>query len=321
MLSIVKGPYLQRPTVNSMTIMWETSEPASSSVSVLVAERIHSGYQGNYKTPTEIRSTVSKEGYSTIHQVTVDHLNPSTIYFYQVLSENEQGSIESSPYPFKTAVQQGEPFSFTVTSETGGYSGFDRSNGQVNQNIFDQMLKYRPDFTLFVGDVVNDGDHYEDWEMYFFGPGKDLLVSTPCYNSLGNHEKNASLFYDFFAFDPPQNFYSFDYGDVHFICLDSTDFINPESYPNSSGIMSPGNAQYDFLVRDLQSTSARWKIVFFHYPPYVSGGYQVEDLRQLCLYSNSMGLIWSLTLIRLSTNEVIHYELTRSITMRGSCTL
>lgn len=282
MLNIVKGPYLQWPTVNSMRIMWETSEPASSRVCVLMAERIHSGYQGNYKKPEHLLSTVSKEGYSTIHQLTVDNLDPSTIYFYKVYSENEQGNIESGPYPLKTAVRKGEPFSFTVTSEMGGYSGFDQSNGQINKDIFNQMLRYRPDLTLFVGDVVNDGRNYEDWEKYFFVPGKDLLVSTPFYNCLGNHEYNASLYYDFFAFDPPKNFYAFDYGDVHFICLDSTDFINTESYPHSAGVMRPGNAQYDFLIHDLQSTSAKWKIVFFHYPPYISGGYQVEDLRQLC---------------------------------------
>ena len=30
MLTVVKGPYLQWPTENSITIMWETSVPASS---------------------------------------------------------------------------------------------------------------------------------------------------------------------------------------------------------------------------------------------------------------------------------------------------
>ncbi|OPA73809.1 metallophosphoesterase [Paenibacillus selenitireducens] len=282
MLTIVKGPYLQWPTTDSMTIMWETSEPASSKVQVLVAERIHSGYQGNYKKPDQIHSTYSQEGYSTIHQLTVRDLDASTIYFYKIYSENEQGEVESGPYPLKTAVKKGEPFSFTVTSETGGYSGFDPSNGQINKNIFHQMQRYRPDFTLFVGDVVNDGENYEDWEKYFFGPGKEFMVNTPFYSCLGNHENNASWYYDFFAFAPPKNYYSFDYGDVHFLCLDSTDFIKFENYPHSTGEMSPGNTQYDFLIDDLKSTSAKWKMVFFHYPPYVSGGYQVEDLRQLC---------------------------------------
>lgn len=157
MLSIVKGPYLQSPTEESMTIMWETSEPTSSKASVLMAERIHSGYQGNYKKPEHLVAAVFKEGYSTIHQLTVKKLEPGTSYFYTIYSENEQGEIASGPHLFKTAVRKGEPFSFTVTSETGGYSGFDQSNGQINKNIFNQMQRYRPDITLFIGDIVNDG--------------------------------------------------------------------------------------------------------------------------------------------------------------------
>ncbi|MGZ9584420.1 metallophosphoesterase [Paenibacillus marinisediminis] len=282
MLEIIKGPYLQWPTEHSMTMMWETSSPSSSRVDILHAERIHSGHQGNYKRPETILYSVCQQEYSTIHQVTVNDLEPSTIYFYQVFSENEQGTVGSSPIPFKTAVREAEPFSFTVTSETGGYSGFDTTDGVVNQRIFALMQKYRPDLALFIGDIVNDGRNYEDWDKYFFAPGKDFLKSTPSYSCLGNHEANGSWYYDYFAVAPPKNYYSFDYGDVHFICLDSTEFIPPDHYPNSNGEIGPGNPQYDFLVHDLQSTSAKWKIVYFHYPLYVSGGYQVEALRQLC---------------------------------------
>lgn len=290
MLSVVKGPYLQWPTHNSMTIMWETSEPASSTVEILIAERIHSGSQGNYKKPDQVLVTVGEEEYSVIHQLTVNNLEPNTPYFYQIRSVNKQHEVCLGPYPLKTAVRSGESFSFTVTSETGGYSGFDRSEGQINRNIFTQMQRYRPDITLFLGDIVNDGHHYEDWEKYFFGPGKDFLTTTPFYSCLGNHEDNASWYYEFFAYNSPKNYYSFDYGDVHFICLDSTDFINNETYPNSSGKMGPGNEQFDFLVNDLQSTAAKWKIVYFHYPPYVSGGYQVEDLRELCPLMEQYGV-------------------------------
>lgn len=82
MLSIVKGPYLQWPTPNSMTMMWETSEPATSQAEILAAERIHSGYQGNYKKPEHVLASVSSEGPVTIHQLTVTHLEPGTTYFY-----------------------------------------------------------------------------------------------------------------------------------------------------------------------------------------------------------------------------------------------
>ncbi|MEF3303075.1 metallophosphoesterase family protein [Paenibacillus sp. GYB003] len=282
MLSIVKGPYLQRPAETGMTFMWETSEPASSRVNVFAAERIHSGHQGNYKTPERLVRTAGSDDDRTIHRIDMDGLEPATAYFYTVISENARGKTESGPHPFKTAVRKGEPFCFAVTSETGGYSGFDQTNGIINRNLFGQMQNYRPDLALFIGDMVNDGRQYDDWSAYLFNPGRGLLWNTPFYSCLGNHECNASWYYDFFAYDPPKNYYSFDYGDVHFVCLDSTDFVKREHYPNAAGTICEGNPQYDFLVRDLQAASAKWNIVYFHYPPYVSGGYQVEDLRQLC---------------------------------------
>jgi len=281
MLSLVKGPYLQWPTADAMTIMWETSEPGSSEVEVFAAERIHSGFHGNFKAPEHRISFAAIDGNATIHQVTVTGLEPGKYYFYQATSRNENGQVQSDRHPFKTAVPAGTPFSFAVTSETGGYSCFDRTDGRINANLFEQMKRYRPDLALFIGDIVDEGSRYEDWEKYFFAPGKDFLANTPSYSCLGNHENGGEWFYRFFAFAPPKNYYSFDYGDVHFVCLDSTDFIPAESYPVSSEEIGPGNAQYDFLVRDLESSPAKWKVVFFHYPPYVSGGYQVEELRKL----------------------------------------
>jgi len=282
MLSIIKGPYLQRPAADRMTIMWETSEPAHSEAVIMLAERIHSGHQGNYKKPEQIVASAASEQSSTIHNLTLEGLQPGTVYFYKIFSSNGGQSVESGPHPLKTAPDRGEPFSFTVTSETGGYSYFDTSNGAINEQIFQGMSRYRPDFALFVGDIVDDGNRYSDWDNYFFGPGKSFLLSTPFYSCLGNHEDDADWFYRFFDYPAPKNYYSFNYGDAHFICLDSTAFVHKDSYPGSDGRIRPGNEQYDFLIKDLEASQAKWKIVFFHYPPYISGGYQVEDMRLLC---------------------------------------
>ena len=43
---------------------------------------------------------------------------------------------------------------------------------------------------------------------------------------------------------------------------DSTDLIRKEDYP-APGVMSPGNAQYDFLERELSTSNDRWKVVYF----------------------------------------------------------
>ena len=50
MLSIIKGPYLQWPTRSAMTIMWETSCPASSQVAYYETKQVSHGLNGRFET-------------------------------------------------------------------------------------------------------------------------------------------------------------------------------------------------------------------------------------------------------------------------------
>ena len=130
---------------------------------------------------------------------------------------------------------------------------------------------------------LSRGSRYDDWGRYLFDPGKDLFTHTPVYLCPGNHEEHAHWYHHFTAFPEPRSYYSFDYGNAHFTALDSTAFVEyRDGKPCALDELRPGSAQYEFLVDDLQKTRATWKIVYFHYPPYVSGDHQVEEMRTLC---------------------------------------
>lgn len=291
MLSLAKLPYLQWPTKNAMTVMWETSEEASATVTVWDAERLHSGLDGRFQTVDASNRTFnSTEPPGPIHRINLTGLEPETTYHYQVRSTTPGGeSVESEVYPLKTAVNDGTPFSFGVTSEMGG-SGTD----DYNREVFCQMRARRPDFALIVGDAVSRGKRYHDWQRYLFGPAQDLLTNTPFYLVPGNHEENASWFYQYVAFPEPKNYYAFDYGNTHFIGLDSTAIVtydgpNPRLIDRDGGFR-PGAPQYEFLVSELKRSTATWKIVFFHYPPYVSADFQVDEMRALCPVMEAYGV-------------------------------
>jgi hypothetical protein len=66
--------------------------------------------------------------------------------------------------------------------------------------------------------------------------------------------------------------YSFDYGDAHFLCLDSNRYIDP----NDAALQR-------WIVDDLSSTDAPWKFVVFHHPPFNVGNehYEVQHMRVL----------------------------------------
>jgi acid phosphatase type 7 len=281
MLSIVKGPYLQWPTLDGMTVMWETSGGASSAVECWETERVHAGLNGGARALEDSRRLVRGEGTCRIHRVTLNGLAPATTYHYRVRSEADGTTVSAGPLPLRTAPPTHQSFSFAVLSETGGYG-----DDQINRDLFDRLADYRPDLLLMVGDAVSRGSLYEDWERWFFGPGRKLLASTPFYLVPGNHEENSPWFYRFVAYPEPRNYYAFDYANAHFVGLDSTCGLTysgstPTPGPDAGGF-GPGSAQHDFLVRQLAGSRAEWKFVFFHYPPYVSADYQVEQMRVLC---------------------------------------
>jgi len=66
--------------------------------------------------------------------------------------------------------------------------------------------------------------------------------------------------------------YSFDYGDAHFLCLDSNRYVDP----NDSALQA-------WMARDLSTTDALWKFVVFHHPPFNVGNehYEVQHMRVL----------------------------------------
>jgi acid phosphatase type 7 len=270
--AILKGPYLQWPTTSSVTVMWETAAEARGAVEWFDTQAVHAGLSGRAQTLTSTKRCVTEEGSGRVHRVDITGLLPDTEYHYRVVGESGE------PHSVFAAPPADRPYCFCVTSETGGYGDDD-----INRRLFAEMARWRPDMLVVVGDAVRDGRQYDDWERYFFGPGRELLHSTPFYLCPGNHEENADWFYRFTAFPTPGNYYGFDFGNTHFTALDSTRLVDyVDGVPRATAELDTAAAQPSFLRQDLaRAQQARWRVVFFHYPPYVSGDYEVEPMRRL----------------------------------------
>jgi hypothetical protein len=313
-LLIIKGPYLQWPTQNSMTIMWETNIETTSRVTILDTKRLHAhgrppGHTARLSTIKDSDRLIEDDSWTTLHEVTVTGLSPGTDYNYRVSSrDRSRRTVKSDEFSLRTAVEKDAPFSFGITSETGG-SG----QPQYNIPIFREMSLLRPDFVLLVGDMVQNGLEYGDWEKFLFAPGKELFVNTPFYLCMGNHEMlpkagnmvdESPWFNKFMSYPEPERYYSFDYGNSHFVAVDSitaVDYrmtddgdISPVLRERSDGLR-PGSAQYEFLVNDLKLSNAAWKFVFFHYSPYVSADYEVQAMRELCPVFEKYGVDFVIT--------------------------
>ena len=236
--TFLKGPYLQNPTMDGMTIMWESEELASGEV--------------RYGETEKLGESAAEYANTKIHQVMLTGLKSQTRYYYQVVTGDKKSEIHS----FSTAVEKDSPFSFVAYG--------DNKNGPFNHaKVANLALTKEPNFAIHNGDLVNRGGVYVQWEKLFFNPIGHLISHVPLYTVIGNHEDMSDNYFNFFC--PPCDtlaYYSIDYGNAHVIVLNT----------EKEALIDAPN-QVKWLIDDLESNQdATWKFVVFHVPPFTSGG-------------------------------------------------
>ena len=144
----------------------------------------------------------------------------------------------------------------------------DNGTGESAQyEVAGRMEAYRKvvgyDFVTMMGDNIYGGHKPKDFEQKFEIPYKPLLdAGVKFYACLGNHDDSNETLYKPFNMNG-QRYYSFKKGYVEFFVLDS-------NYMDS--------AQLDWIDRQLSSSSAKWKIAYFHHPLYSDGRFHGPDL-------------------------------------------
>jgi cytolysin (calcineurin-like family phosphatase) len=171
-------------------------------------------------------------------------------------------------WPPPTTMAARPPTAPTLTFFVAGDSHFGARNvAALNSSIVEQMntlpgIEYPPAIggrvesprgLLFMGDMT-DSSREEEWRQFeeLYGlTGRDGLLKWPVFEAIGNH--------DFIGDSPVRGHverrhgslvYSWDWEDVHFVCLD----------------MHPDAKNLEWLARDLNKVGRlRPLVVFFHY--------------------------------------------------------
>ncbi len=251
-VTLVKGPYLQNLTTDGVTVMWETDEPAAGTVEYGLAGRL-------------TRRASGKSG-RKIQEVRLTGLQPETGYQYRVIA----GETKSGPFGFQTAVKRDTPYRFAVY-------GDNRSHPDDHAAVVKAMAKHRPAFVINTGDLVGNGNVYEQWGPEFFAPLAGLCRHVPVYPTLGNHEGNGELYRQFFSLPDSEWYYAFKYGNAKFVMVDSCFREN--------NWFAPSSKQGRWLVGALKDRGHTWTFAAFHHPPYSSHpkrGHSVPHQKQLC---------------------------------------
>jgi predicted phosphodiesterase len=242
----VVDPYLQWVTQTGITVMWETSLPAEGLV--------HYGEDAECKNQTS--AIASRKG---IHEIPLTGLKPGTQYFYRTSSTHGGNTVDSEVFTFQTDAGPGVPFAFAVISDTQG-------NPEVSGNLAKQAWNQRPNFLLHPGDLVSTGKIKKQWVEQFFASMKPLTSRVALFPVLGNHEQNASHYYQYMSLPDPEYYYTFQHGDARFFMLDTNKKCGP------------GSEQYEWLEKELSECDAIWKFVSHHHPVYSSDENDYGDL-------------------------------------------
>jgi Calcineurin-like phosphoesterase len=244
---LTRPPYLQRLSSDSMELLFrlapEATELGSVEVSTPDGVPVSSGEVAIDRGAPDGRQRVAH----------VEGLEPSSYYCYSLSGLTE-------PIGFRTAprADEGAVVRFSVFGDSG-------SGGATQLAVRDQIAAVPFDLLLHTGDIAYEAGSLAQFESNFFGVYAGLLKSLPAFPVPGNHEyrtDSAGPFVE--VFDLPDNhvpgagerWYSFDWGDVHFVALDTERL---------------GTLQIAWLEQDLTNNRRPWVVAFLHRPPYSSG--------------------------------------------------
>jgi len=163
-------------------------------------------------------------------------------------------ALGQAPEPGVFAVPDGQtPVRFAVLGDTG--TG-DRPQFEVGAKAAETHQRFPFDFAILLGDNMYGGERPQDYRKKFEEPYRALLDAGVEFHAvLGNHDDPDQRFYKPFHMEG-ERYYRFKKGDVAFFALDSN-YMDPK--------------QLSWLESELAGSSEKWKIAYFHHPPYSSG--------------------------------------------------
>jgi len=230
----------------TQTITWLMPHNSSAMVQYIRAEN----YNGNFDSAWQLEiDGTAFDTNSTLYRYTANltGLTPGTEYVYRVGGEGAW----SKPTTFTTAAET-ESFTFLYMGDIqSGYTAW----GSMLDSVYEAYPEIK--FALLGGDLTDRGYDEVEWGE-FLDAATGVFSRIPVMPTKGNHD--GLMYQKFFALPDngpaglEQEFYAFDYGDAHFVILNSNN--------NTSA------AAKQWLQQDLESANKKWKFAVFHHPAY-----------------------------------------------------
>src|SRR6058998_163677 len=264
-ITTTRYPYVQNVRSDRSSVLWAALESGAG-----IVEYSSDGINFNRVAARSRVFTAAETGMAkdfVQYQANITGLQPATDYVYRASIDG----LEVTPggdTRFRTAGPG--PFNFVVLGDSGYAS-------PEQYAIAQKILAEKPALVIHTGDLVYNpggapGTTIDLYQRNYFNYYYQTMSSVPFFPSLGNHDygPNPAAYLALHALPTEtvpladrQKYYSFDWGNVHFISLDGHESL--ERAVNYGGPM------LQWLENDLRSTRQFWRIAYFHYPPFAAG--------------------------------------------------
>ena len=265
-------PYLQNPTDNGMTIMWETTLPAYSWVEygtdTLNLKRVRLLIDGQ------------AEFNESIHKIRLEGLTPGQTYYYRVCS---QEILQYKAYSKKFGhTAKSDFYSFTAPKDDAdSFTAIIFNDLHQRTAVFEALLKQVKDvdydFVVFNGDCIDDPANHDQATRFI-----SLLTEgihgdrTPTLFIRGNHEiRNAYSIglRKHFDYIGGKTYGAFNWGDTRIVMLDCGEDKTDDhrEYSGLNDFTQLRHEQVGFLEQELNSKAfkkADKRILIHHIPLY-----------------------------------------------------
>lgn len=247
-----RAPYLQKVGQDSALVAFRLDANCTPEV--------------HYGTDGALNEVARSMASGRIHAVTLKGLTAGTEYTYVV----DACGTRTEPKRFRTApTPETRRVHFAAVGDMG-------TNSSTQKKVARSVLAARPELYLTLGDNAYPNGTDSEFQKHFFEPMADLLSEVAMFTSPGNHEyltQQAQPYLDnlYLPTNNPQGserYYSFDWGHVHFVSLDSNCAIGL-----ASSDLCTLKEMKAWAERDLAASEQPWKLVFFHHPPWSSGAH------------------------------------------------
>jgi acid phosphatase type 7 len=268
--AVIAHPFVQHVRDTAATVRWATSTPEDAVLEVEGPEGVL--WQGRVE-PSEFATGDAAVGIVQKYSARIAGLRPGTEYSYRIRSASGELTA-GSDFTFRTP-GTGQPFRFLAVGDSG-------TGSAAQRELADLMRRDRPALVVHTGDIAYPSATFRNLKSKYLDIYQAQMRRVPFFPSLGNHdywdngEPVCRQLHDLpraTAAGEAGLYYSFDWGDVHFVALDSNRPLERAAHGADDMLR--------WLEADLATTKKFWRVAFFHHPPYAAGPNWSDPLSRL----------------------------------------